>query len=319
MSSVRSVAILDFGSARTKLLLGSMQDERISFDRYKEETGLGGSLTKENMFSESSQLVLMRSTQDLLSIAISLGATHIIPIATEAFRRAANAEVVRAQLENIVGPVCILSGTTEGMILYSAMAQILRDMASPFVLIDVGGGSVQIAWGPSEREVKSIPTGTFSLERNFQTGNEPSTAQLAEMEQFIYENARRAIPDDLSCATMVLGSNSMEDFIVSSLLVIGVRGTLSSSGFLTVAREMIETLFHDISVKRYDDLASYYPQNPYFMRGADKALLNVLVISKLIRARQIIPTNESIGTALARLALSRPGTLSSLGLKVNKI
>ena len=55
--------------------------------------------------------------------------------------------------------------------------------------------------------------------------------------------------------------------------------------------------------------------NPRFMYGADKALLNLLIIAKQVHAATVVPTNESISTALARLALTSPDALERYGLR----
>jgi hypothetical protein len=313
------VAVIDLGSARTKMLLASRtNDGEFSVRRYKEETGAAGKLGQSNLLEGQAVEGLHATVNRLVALAYEAGCRSSISVATDAFRASHNGREVIDGLEQLLGSISILDPQTEGLIFYSAIAELLQGSES-FCLLDVGGGSVQIVWGDSAERVKSIPTGTFRLERDFQKDSAPTPSVYEQMRRYIEDHVKRALPEELRTPLVVFGSNCMEEFLTSALG--GKNG-----GVARVKHELtripvgrIEKLFEEIKGRPYETLGGYYPANPFFMHGADKALLNLLVITSLLGAKEIIPTDESLGTAIARLALSAPQLLDGLGLCVERL
>ena len=317
--AARVVAILDLGSARTKMTVGRiLGDGQLEFLRVREETVVAGNQLASGVISVEAEENLDGAIRRLLRVAAHEGCEFVATVATSAFRKAPNGHEVLARLEGLVGRATILDPVAEGRIFYSFTRYQLRPGAE-MCAVDVGGGSVQVAWGDGADTVVSLPTGTFELEHMFQGPGVPTDADYKSMRRFIEKEAASALSSLPVSAILVFGSNCMEDFVSSALSVVGWGNLLLKSQVLTLSLDDITRLYEAIKGRPYDELGELYPANPTFMRGADKALLNVIVIAALVGATEIVPTNESLSTSLAGLALTAPGVLKGYGVTLSPI
>jgi hypothetical protein len=310
------VAVIDIGSARTKMTLACQVNGVVNLERFKVETGIVAALDEEGRIGEAAVEAIRLSLQDLRNTVLKRGCGSIVTVGTEVFRRAKNVDDIMLRLVDIIGPISILSPLQEGLIFRHSMERMLG-LREPFCLLDVGGGSVQITWGGSQEQIRSIPTGTYLLEREFQASGVPSVGEYEAMRRFVNDNVDSALPVNLYFDRVVLGSNCMEEFLGSALNAVGLK--LYSYGQAKASTPNdLEYLFSRIACQPYGQLADYYPANPGFMYGADKALINVLAICRAVRAKWVLPTNESISTGIARLLLlpSESSALRAYGLEI---
>lgn len=313
MTNEKMVAVFDLGSARVKLLTAMQsRDGKISFARFLKETHTAAGVTETGVISQEAQAKLVTAVDNLVTVAKERGCDTVVAVGTDVFRRVRSPEL-NDLLQDRLGPVTVLSPTIEGAIFYSAAAEVLPNDIR-FCAIDVGGSSVQVAWGARPDQVVSMPTGTFQLEREFQPSPIPNEAEYARMRHKIENYFRAAVDPELDLTTMVFGSNCMQAFLQAALAVDGKGGILGQGDVLRTTLERLEELFAQIKGRPYEELSKYFPDNPDFMRGADKALLNVLVVGSILGTKWIIPTNESVGTAIARIALTDPGLLAVFGI-----
>jgi hypothetical protein len=300
-SAASGAAVIDVGSARTKMTLAHQINGQVKITKFKEETGLAATLDENGEIPPSAVDLLGTSLRRLRRIALDANCDAIVTVATEALRRARNCESVMASLSKACGDLSLLSPSQEGHIFWhSIRAQISR--RAPFCLLDVGGGSVQAIWGDAADQVKSIPTGTFLLERQFQTNSPPRANEYEAMREFIRKSIAESLPQGLHFDLLAVGSNCMEEFFVSALARAGLRLSLKDEGKATIPADL-SRLYNEISGQPYELLGEYYPANPHFMYGADKALLIILEFCKTLGTQSVWPTNESVSTALARLVL----------------
>jgi exopolyphosphatase/pppGpp-phosphohydrolase len=313
------LAIIDLGSARTKMLVASASsDGELIVQRYKEETGIAGKLKPGDLITVDAKDVLFTAIENLLKIAANSNCDATISVATDTIRSAVNAPIIKEHLNALLGHVTILDPSTEGLIFYSSMANHFLSSRECFCLVDVGGGSVQIIWGASAEEVVSIPTGTFRLEKEFQVSGHPTDEIYSAMASFIESEVKQSLPSKLRVPTLVFGSNCIEEFIKAALTKSNI-GFTQENKTLRISLLNIRKLFEEIKSRRYEELGDYYPDNPFFMFGADKALLNVLVIGRLLTATSVIPTNESVSTGIARLGLFSSHLLENFGLELHQL
>lgn len=315
------LAVFDFGSARTKLLVvygdTRAHGEQLRF-RFKEETGDAMRLDAKADVSESGVETVLAVTKRLLAVAVQHKCTRVIAVATDVFRRARNGGDVLYRLAPMVGPVFMLNATVEGQVFYSAVSVALHPHSS-FAVADVGGGSVQVAWGEETGSTVSLRTGTFFLERMFHDGRMPTDSEYRLMYAYIDEAVRAGIPASVRCDAVVLGSNCMGDFVRSALAASAQSPVVAPREDGGVPVTVLEALCEEISGRPYRELGCYYPDNPGFMAGADKALMNALAVARRVGAQVIIPTNESVSSGLAHLGLQRPDILQHYGLKATPL
>jgi hypothetical protein len=316
MNKVSRIAIFDLGSARTKLLIASYRyDGSMEVKRYKEETSLAGELDNENLISKDTENDFVAAVSRLATIAANANVDALISVATDAFRRAKNSKALIQRLKNVVGDVSTLSPINEGLIFHASVKQ-TYSLSEEFCLLDIGGGSVQIVWGDSANQVNSIPTGTFKLESQFQSGNPPTDNVYKAMQVYIRKEASSVIPNKLIINTLIFGSNCMEEFFLNALHTAKLITPDTKVG-KAFPLYFVQDLFDKIKGRDYEKLNVFFPENPKFMFGADKALLNILVVSDLLSVKNVMPTNESVSTGLARLALMSPEMLYNFGVSMN--
>jgi len=104
------------------------------------------------------------------------GAEEILVIATSALREAPNGAAVLAGLEELVGvPIEVLSGIDEARLTYLAVRRWYGWGAGRILLLDIGGGSLEIAAGIDEQpdSAVSLPLGAGRMTRKFLWESDP--------------------------------------------------------------------------------------------------------------------------------------------------
>lgn len=309
-----SISIIDMGSARIKQLISKELNGNIVISNFKEETKLSSYLINDNISDEGID-ILFSSLKSCIERIRDNGVSNYIVVATEIFRKAKNGFEILSNIKNQLNCTPnLLDPKIEGEIFFESINNKMGINESESCLIDVGGGSVQIIYRNNTSIISSIGTGTFFLEKQFQGKFPASSSELDMMKVFVKEELQKAIPISSSKKILIFGSNCMEDFIKSSLNRLGKN---DSFGKYTI--EDIQYLFDNIILKEFDDIKNYYPENQGFMYGADKALLNVLVIAEFFKSDYIIPTNESVSTGLAYLAINNSEYLFKNGIEISAI
>ena len=136
------VAVLDLGSARTKMLLAerAVNGNALKIVRVRDETethkfrGTDGTM-------QSTFVGLLRQTLERFKrLALRRGAKHAIVVATEAFRTTANGRDVLRNIEDIVGKSTLLSTHLEGSVFFEGLIEAYGSAVGTFAAADIGGG-----------------------------------------------------------------------------------------------------------------------------------------------------------------------------------
>jgi exopolyphosphatase / guanosine-5'-triphosphate,3'-diphosphate pyrophosphatase len=149
-------AVIDIGTNTVKLVVGETDPaggvrvvhESVSAPRLGEGIGAG---------SELSPRAIERTLQALrehVQTAGDLGATNLRLLATSATRDAVNSgEFVRRARTDLGVEIEIISGEEEGRLSFASVAldRTLGLDAGPLVIVDVGGGSTEIAVGDRDQ------------------------------------------------------------------------------------------------------------------------------------------------------------------------
>jgi len=137
-----------------------------------------------------------------------LGATHIAIVGTQALREASNRDAFVGPAEQILGaPIEVISGAREAELSFLSVARTFPELAgSPYVVVDVGGGSTEIVASDGDRIIgaTSVPIGAVRLtERHLKhdppTANE-SRALFTDIDAVLGADPLVAT---LTCATIV--------------------------------------------------------------------------------------------------------------------
>ncbi len=144
------VAVLDLGSNSFRLLVADVTPDGglSTADKDREMLHLGGVVGEHGYLPPSEVERSLSAAIRLASTAKRAGASELFCVATSALREATNGQEVVARIEQAIGfPVEIISGQHEARLSYrGAIASIVLDGENQ-VLIDLGGGSLELAYG----------------------------------------------------------------------------------------------------------------------------------------------------------------------------
>lgn len=143
---------------------------------------------------------------DALHTAEEKGCEEVLPFATSAIRDASNADAVlrRVKEETGVG-LQVLTGEEEARLTFLAARRWFGWSAGKLLLLDIGGGSLEVAYGMDEEPdaAVSLPLGAGRLTAGWLPGDPPDPADVkalrrhvrAEIARTVGEFARFGKPD----------------------------------------------------------------------------------------------------------------------------
>ena len=205
-------ACIDVGSNTTRLLVADAAHGVLEgIVNVRAFTLIGQSLGKGNVIppekvAETADVVARQVQQ-----ARGLGAERIRAVATAAIRRADNAAELVAAVEREAGiGLDVLTGEEEARLAFHGASRTVGGTGS-LAVIDVGGGSTEIAFGQADgliERARSVPIGSSLLaERHFKW-DPPSEGELAAAEDEVCRTFADFEPLPVERAVAVGGSAS---------------------------------------------------------------------------------------------------------------
>ena len=205
-------ACIDVGSNTTRLLVAdaahgvieSLENVR-AFTLIGQSLG-GGTVIPPEKVAETADVVAKQVQQ-----ARGLGAERIRAVATAAIRRADNAAELIAAVEREAGiSLDVLAGEEEARLAFHGASRTIGGAGS-LAVIDVGGGSTEIAFGQADGSIEragSVPIGSSLLaERHFKW-DPPGEEELAAAEEDVRLVFEGFEPTPVDRAVAVGGSAS---------------------------------------------------------------------------------------------------------------
>jgi exopolyphosphatase / guanosine-5'-triphosphate,3'-diphosphate pyrophosphatase len=205
-------ACIDVGSNTTRLLVadtvpGGIQDvlnERV-FTLIGRSLGDTGRIPPEKL-DETAAVVAEQAER-----ARELGAERIRAVATAAIRRAENARELVAAVEREAGvPLDVLDGDEEARLAFRGAAR-AAGVLGVLAVIDVGGGSTEIAVGTAGGQIlhlESIPVGSSLLAEQYLGGDPPTAPELEAVRDEVARAFERFDAPTVDHAVAVGGSAS---------------------------------------------------------------------------------------------------------------
>jgi len=186
------LGVLDVGSNTVHLQImdahhGSAPLAQSSF---KNELRLTEYLDENGAISEVGLEKLVNSIKDVYRQAEAFDLDESLAFATSAIREASNSEVVLAAVRNVTGiDLEVLSGSDEARFTFLAVRRWLGWSAGDILMLDIGGGSLEIAHGDQEEPSSafSVQLGAGRLTRNFLQGDPFTEKTLNNLKVHIKE------------------------------------------------------------------------------------------------------------------------------------
>ncbi|GHH85499.1 hypothetical protein GCM10018793_53850 [Streptomyces sulfonofaciens] len=149
---------------------------------------------------------LVGTVRDALRIAEDKGVENLLPFATSAVRDARNADEVLARVRRETGVALqVLAGDEEARLTFLAARRWFGWSAGRLLVLDIGGGSLEIAFGIDEEPdaAASLPLGAGRLTAGRLPGDPPDPADVralrkharARIAQVVGEFSRFGRPD----------------------------------------------------------------------------------------------------------------------------
>lgn len=298
-----AAAIIDIGSSSAVVQIVEARDRQpVVVARHKVSLRLGAALQHDGRIDEDAQ----RRTDAAIAEFVALAERYqapILAVATEAMRRAANAEAICDGLHRRHGVrLQVIGGGSEAALAFAGM-RVLQPQG-PLLGVDVGGGSTEFVHGDAAtlQESVSLPLGAVTLTRQFGLEVAVRGATLAAAEAQVAELMVPVIGPFVGKGEALVGASGSAQRL--GRLVRAHRG--DAAGALHGARLTCEEISWAIGAMATRD-ASARRQLP----GMDPERADVLLAGAVILRAALLATGarhlevalSGIRTGMAAMAL----------------
>ncbi|MFG3661379.1 Ppx/GppA family phosphatase [Streptomyces sp. NPDC047706] len=139
---------------------------------------------------------LIAVLHDALQAAEDKGVEELLPFATSAVREATNADDVLARVQDETGVALqVLTGAEEARLTFLAARRWFGWSAGRLLVVDIGGGSLEIAYGIDEEPdtAVSLPLGAGRLTSGWLPGDPPSTDDIRALRRHVRAEIARTV------------------------------------------------------------------------------------------------------------------------------
>jgi exopolyphosphatase/guanosine-5'-triphosphate,3'-diphosphate pyrophosphatase len=191
------LGVLDVGSNTLHLLVvDAHQGARpIPAFSHKAELHFGEHLDSENRLTHECAMQLLAFVEEALQIAEDKGVHETLAFATSAVREAANGDEVLRMIEEQTGvAIRVLPGPDESRLTFLAARRWHGWSAGRLLMLDIGGGSLEIAAGHDEDPTVaiSLPLGAGRLTREWLPGDPPSPDDVRRLRKHVRAEIARS-------------------------------------------------------------------------------------------------------------------------------
>lgn len=184
------LGVLDIGSNSAHLQLVDVTSGAPPLPAHalKEPTVLGEEILPDGSLNDQGMRRVANAVLRAVRASHQFEVDHLYSFVTAAVRDATNRDEVLNRIEEVAGiRPQFLSGEQEARLTYLAAHRWYGWSAGRILLLDIGGGSMEIALGRDVRPelALSLPLGAGRLTRAFLTADPPTKAQLKELRKHI--------------------------------------------------------------------------------------------------------------------------------------
>lgn len=143
---------------------------------------------KDHAVSSEGQRELLSVIEEAHAYARELGVADFSAFATSAFREAPNADELLENVRNSTGvDLHVLDGDDEARLTFLAARRWLGWSSGRLLLVDIGGGSLELAAGADEapEHVASLPLGAARLTRDHLPDDPPREQDVAALRAYV--------------------------------------------------------------------------------------------------------------------------------------
>jgi exopolyphosphatase / guanosine-5'-triphosphate,3'-diphosphate pyrophosphatase len=194
------LGVLDVGSNTVHLLVVDAHPgaRPMPADSHKEELRLAEHLLVDGRIGGRGIESLVSFIRSCLELADDRGVEQLIAFATSALREAPNGEQVLATVRERTGvELQVLDGDDEAGLTFLAARHWYGWSAGRLLVLDIGGGSLEVAVGLDERPdaAASLPLGAGRLTRERLRGDPPAAEAVKAARKYIRAEVARVVRD----------------------------------------------------------------------------------------------------------------------------
>src|SRR6202035_4687777 len=184
------LGVLDVGSNTVHLLVVDAYPggRPAPASSHKTELRLADHLDNGSSLSRPGERSLRDVVVEALRIAEDKGVEDLIAFATSAVREAKNGEAVLARIRDQTGAqINVMTGNEEARLTFLAARRWFGWSSGRLLMLDIGGGSLEIASGLDEVPgvAISLPLGASRLTRDWLAGDPPSPKEVRELRKHV--------------------------------------------------------------------------------------------------------------------------------------
>ncbi|AUA12200.1 MULTISPECIES: Ppx/GppA family phosphatase [Streptomyces] len=194
------LGVLDVGSNTVHLLVMDAHPgaRPLPAHSHKAELRLAELLDGDGAIGPEGIDRLVAVVMEALEAAEDKGVEDVLPFATSAVREASNADEVLARVTEETGVrLQVLSGADEARLTFLAARRWFGWSAGKLLVLDIGGGSLEIAYGMDEEPdaAVSLPLGAGRLTGSWLPGDPPDTADIRALRRHVRAEIARSVGD----------------------------------------------------------------------------------------------------------------------------
>ncbi|WP_407560156.1 Ppx/GppA family phosphatase [Streptomyces sp. 184] len=194
------LGVLDVGSNTVHLLVVDAHPGARPLPAYshKAELRLAELLDEEGAIADDGVERLIATIHEAVQVSEDKGAEDVLPFATSAVREAANAEAVLARVADETGvKLTVLTGEEEARLTFLAARRWFGWSAGKLLVLDIGGGSLEIAYGIDEDPDKavSLPLGAGRLTTSWLPGDPPDPDDVRALRRYVRAQIARVVSE----------------------------------------------------------------------------------------------------------------------------
>ncbi|WP_344535777.1 Ppx/GppA phosphatase family protein [Streptomyces albiaxialis] len=192
------LGVLDVGSNTVHLLVVDAHPGARPLPAYshKAELKLAELLDEDGAISEDGIAQIATTLRHALEVSEDKGVEDLVPFATSAVREASNADHVLARLAEETGvKLQVLSGEEEARLTFLAVRRWFGWSAGRLLVLDIGGGSLEIAYGLDEEPdaAVSLPLGAGRLTSGWLPGDPPDQGDVRALRRHARAEIARTV------------------------------------------------------------------------------------------------------------------------------
>ncbi|MFF5856050.1 Ppx/GppA family phosphatase [Streptomyces sp. NPDC012751] len=192
------LGVLDVGSNTVHLLVVDAHPgaRPLPAHSHKAELRLAQLLDGSGAIGDDGMDKLVAVVRDALQAAEDKGVEDLLPFATSAVREAANADDVLARVAAETGVrLQVLSGAEEARLTFLAVRRWFGWSAGRLLVLDIGGGSLEIAYGMDEEPdtAVSLPLGAGRLTAGWLPGDPPAPDDVRVLRRHVRTEIARTV------------------------------------------------------------------------------------------------------------------------------